>query len=536
MTMDSGGDKLKLNTTEITPDVALSLDGSVSTAAPDCLGVSVSSSTAFHTTDDHALLSASVNSGAPVPQPINYIQHGVPSYPRVITAWDLLQESDDESIFCGPASDSDDTKYIFDKNALDLRNGASNEYVWRQPLRFSTQYGATAKQQASDLALEKLGELRRSVGSESDALRRGSLASSASAATPIPSASRSDVHLDSSSCQSPLIRPKGPLVGKDQKFICVFQVGLEDDEEFCLVKRILGKHGKNMRNIYEECHSKVRLRGKGSGYMESGKEANMPLQLNVSCHNFEGYSAAVHEIAKLLNDLYEHFRKYAKTKNEEPPDLKIKLEEVRRDDHKKMLLRESWSSADGLPENGSGQSEERTRIGTADDSSEWNANTIDDCSDEAGWPKPEAAEVEESIQTSATNAETYSHQKQQNRPILTWKPMLSRPVAKENEERKACPWETPKVDCTPDPWQESATETKWESSWWTPNSNRVYQSGVCNSWSAGQWSYDADYGDGQAWASSTRDKSSSTSAKGWNWSHPASDYSWVGAGRDKGRK
>ena len=71
--------------------------------------------------------------------------------------------------------------------------------------------------------------------------------------------------------------------------------GLEDDEEFCLVKRILGKGGNNMRRIAEDCNAKVRLRGIGSGFLEGaeGKEANMPLQLNVRCTEWRAQVTAL---------------------------------------------------------------------------------------------------------------------------------------------------------------------------------------------------------------------------------------------------
>ena len=42
----------------------------------------------------------------------------------------------------------------------------------------------------------------------------------------------------------------------------------EDDDEFCLVKRILGKGGNNMRRIAEENNAKIRLRGIGSRFLE----------------------------------------------------------------------------------------------------------------------------------------------------------------------------------------------------------------------------------------------------------------------------
>lgn len=133
---------------------------------------------------------------------------------------------------------------------------------------------------------------------------------------------------------SSLIQPPGTLEGDSQKFICVFQVGLEDDEEFCLVKRILGKAGNNMRRIADDCNAKVRLRGIGSGFLEGsdGTEANMPLQLNVSCTDYTDYVAAVDQVSRLLKDLYKHYRRYARSKGMEPPDVKLSVEEVRRDD------------------------------------------------------------------------------------------------------------------------------------------------------------------------------------------------------------
>lgn len=131
-----------------------------------------------------------------------------------------------------------------------------------------------------------------------------------------------------------LILPKGDVEGDNQKFVCVFQIGLEDDEEFCLVKRILGKAGNNMRRIAEECSAKVRLRGIGSGFLEgaNGREANMPLQLNVSCTDYEGYKGGVDRVSALLSDLYKHYKRYIKSKGQDPPKVKVSLEEVRRDD------------------------------------------------------------------------------------------------------------------------------------------------------------------------------------------------------------
>mmetsp|Transcript_52406 Transcript_52406/g.97011 ORF Transcript_52406/g.97011 Transcript_52406/m.97011 type:complete len:516 (+) Transcript_52406:145-1692(+) len=137
-----------------------------------------------------------------------------------------------------------------------------------------------------------------------------------------------------------LILPRGDSAVENPKFICILQVGLEDDDEFCLVKRILGKGGNNMRAIADSCNAKVRLRGIGSGFLEGadGKEANMPLQLNVSCVDYEAYEMAVDRVVSLLRDLYKHYRKYIRSKGLPPPDLRVNLEEVRRDDQNINLL------------------------------------------------------------------------------------------------------------------------------------------------------------------------------------------------------
>jgi len=155
-----------------------------------------------------------------------------------------------------------------------------------------------------------------------------------------PKARQGQPRQDVPRCRQSLVAPSGDVFGDAQKFICVFQIGLEDDEEFCLVKRILGKAGNNMRRIAEECSAKVRLRGLGSGFVEGadGKEANMPLQLNVCCTDFDSYRGAAERVATLLREIYKHFRRYIRSKGMDPPDLKISLEEVRRDDLNLDLL------------------------------------------------------------------------------------------------------------------------------------------------------------------------------------------------------
>ncbi|CAK9085622.1 unnamed protein product [Durusdinium trenchii] len=135
-----------------------------------------------------------------------------------------------------------------------------------------------------------------------------------------------------------LVHPFGELPEVEEStsanFICVFYVGLEDDQDFCLVKRILGKGGCNMKGVAQTFHSKVRLRGKGSGFLEGSHalELDAPLQLWLSCHEWMNYVGAVGALYELLRDLHKHYRRYARAQCMEPPALKIIYSEERRRD------------------------------------------------------------------------------------------------------------------------------------------------------------------------------------------------------------
>mmetsp|Transcript_43575 Transcript_43575/g.86465 ORF Transcript_43575/g.86465 Transcript_43575/m.86465 type:complete len:559 (+) Transcript_43575:128-1804(+) len=250
----------------------------------------------------------------------------LPCFPRIVTAMELLEESDDESTFCGPQSDSDDAG-LTDFRALEawgISLGADDDKATGPDGRSKGDgRGADGGGAARDRRQPR--EPKQQPGGDGADSRQPR-----EQTDPPPQQRR----------PPPLVAPRGEIIGDNQKFICVFQIGLEDNEEFCLVKRILGKAGNNMRRIAEECSAKVRLRGIGSGFLEGadGKEANMPLQLNVSCTDYDSYLGAVGRVSTLLKDLYKHYRRYARSKGMEPPDVKINLEEVRRDDLNLDLL------------------------------------------------------------------------------------------------------------------------------------------------------------------------------------------------------
>lgn len=80
-------------------------------------------------------------------------------------------------------------------------------------------------------------------------------------------------------------------------------------------RRIIGKSGSNMKDILKRAgqDTKLRLRGKGSGYSEqsNGKESEEPLQLCISCIDSRGYDMAIQCVDSLLRRLYADYDKWS---------------------------------------------------------------------------------------------------------------------------------------------------------------------------------------------------------------------------------
>lgn len=96
-----------------------------------------------------------------------------------------------------------------------------------------------------------------------------------------------------------------------RKCVCTFFVGIADWPGYRVARRIIGRNGVNMRFISQLCPTtKLRLRGKGSGYREGDNymEANVPMQINMSCRHVDEYEVAKREVSLLLESLYEEYR------------------------------------------------------------------------------------------------------------------------------------------------------------------------------------------------------------------------------------
>jgi len=114
-----------------------------------------------------------------------------------------------------------------------------------------------------------------------------------------------------------------------RKYTCRFLIGIENDKEFQVARRLIGSKGSNMKRIVRQTEAKLRLRGVGSGYFEgaSQKESPEPLQLCVSCTSIEGYRIAVYQVKELLLRVYEEYRQFCRDNGQPVPDLQINLSE-----------------------------------------------------------------------------------------------------------------------------------------------------------------------------------------------------------------
>jgi len=108
-----------------------------------------------------------------------------------------------------------------------------------------------------------------------------------------------------------------------RKYTCRFLIGIENDKEFQVVRRIIGAKGANMKRVVKQTEAKLRLRGVGSGYFEGAgqRESSEPLQLCVSCTSLEGYQLAVRLVEELLEGVFEDYRQFCRENSRPEPHL-----------------------------------------------------------------------------------------------------------------------------------------------------------------------------------------------------------------------
>jgi hypothetical protein len=102
------------------------------------------------------------------------------------------------------------------------------------------------------------------------------------------------------------------------KYVCNYLIQIENDDKFLVTKRIIGKNGCFLKKIIQEAcikygdfSTKIRLRGKGSGYLEqNGKESEEPLMLCISSLNYPTYINCCLLIDSLLKKIYNDYYDY----------------------------------------------------------------------------------------------------------------------------------------------------------------------------------------------------------------------------------
>jgi len=127
------------------------------------------------------------------------------------------------------------------------------------------------------------------------------------------------------SCKGPGTKSLGDQASerKRDRWTCKFVFfGFDPDRDgdFDLVPRLIGRGGLHVKAISSACQGKVRIRGIGSGHKEAQKggkspaEANVTLQIVLSCSTRSLLEDGKRQANILLQDLSCHFDKFRHTR------------------------------------------------------------------------------------------------------------------------------------------------------------------------------------------------------------------------------
>jgi len=127
-------------------------------------------------------------------------------------------------------------------------------------------------------------------------------------------------------------REKGKGRGKgacNEKCQCQFIIGIGEDPKFRVAKRILGSGGIHMKSIAEKSGARLRLRGKGSNFLEGPqqKESEDDLMLCVSCEDVDGYEAAKTAVTELIESIHAQYRAFRQKSGLACPSLQLQINE-----------------------------------------------------------------------------------------------------------------------------------------------------------------------------------------------------------------
>ncbi len=146
---------------------------------------------------------------------------------------------------------------------------------------------------------------------------------------------------DSRSSEESLGRADSRGETEGTKYTCRFDVQIENDEEYRVSRKLIGPKGANMKRILRECTKdcgevpipsilKLRLRGKGSGFLEGPNrvECKEPLHLCLSSRYYDKYSMAKKRVSGLLHKIYADYKTHCIRRGFLPaPELQVRLTE-----------------------------------------------------------------------------------------------------------------------------------------------------------------------------------------------------------------
>lgn len=121
--------------------------------------------------------------------------------------------------------------------------------------------------------------------------------------------------------------------GSSDKYQCQIIVGVEEDNKFRVVRRVIGSGGENMKNINEQSQARLRLRGRGSKFLEGAEqqESTDDLMLCISANEKAGYEKAKAMAVELIESIQHSYRSFCSKAGKECPDFKLQIHEGYRD-------------------------------------------------------------------------------------------------------------------------------------------------------------------------------------------------------------
>ncbi|GMF48521.1 unnamed protein product [Phytophthora fragariaefolia] len=105
----------------------------------------------------------------------------------------------------------------------------------------------------------------------------------------------------------------GPKDPNEPAFLEKLVVGIENDSDFGVTRRIIGPAGSNMKRISVEAggNAKIRVRGRGSGSKEGGPEdSDEPLMILVSAENERSFRIACSLTTELLGAIHRDYQMF----------------------------------------------------------------------------------------------------------------------------------------------------------------------------------------------------------------------------------